>query len=69
MPGYRWGGVTEVLPTPKRTEAPGSRKLCVGFGRHREGKEKNTRTEQKKKEKESRPEKSLQLSGNGGVFP
>ena len=23
----------------------------------------------KKKEKESRPEKSLQLSGNGGVFP
>jgi len=34
-----------------------------------DGKEKNTGTEQKKKEKESRPEKSPQPSGNGGVFP
>ena len=57
---------TEVPPTPKRTETPGSRKLCVGCGRHQD---KNTRTEQRKKEKENRPEKSPQPSGSGDVFP
>ena len=70
VPGYRWGGATEVLSMPKRTETPGSRKLCAGCGRHQEGKEKNTRTEQKKeKEKREREQVSPQPSGNGSVFP
>ena len=60
---------TEVLSAPKRAENPGSRYLCVGRGQHQDGKQKNTRTEQKQKEKESRLDKSLQPSGNGGVFP
>ena len=40
---------TEVLSTLKRTETPGNRKLCMGCGRHQDGKEKNTGTEQKQK--------------------
>jgi len=53
---------TELLSTSKRTETPGSGKLYVGYGRHRmyqtrDGKEKNTRTDQKRKEKESRLDK------------
>ena len=60
---------TEVLSTLKRTEMPGSRKMCVWCGRHQDGKEKNTGTEKRQKQNESRPEKNLQPSGNGGVFP
>ena len=54
---------TEVLSTLKRTEMPGRRKMCVWCGRHQDGKEK------RQKDNKSRPEKSLQPSGNGGVFP
>jgi len=68
-PGYQLDGVTEMISMPKRTEAPESRKSCVGCGRHQVEKEKNTRTGQKQKEKESRPDKSPQPSGNGSVFP
>ena len=63
----------EIFSTPKRTETPGSRKLCVGCERYqvyqtRDGKE-TIRVQKRKRIGRMNYAQSLQLLRNGSVFP
>ena len=55
----------EILSTPKRTEMPRSGKLCMGYGRHRTYQMRGERARAGR----MNDVQSLQLLGNGGVFP